>query len=270
MKRTAASGRALFVVASVLALLFTVAFPVPSYADRVSTIEQVKASIVAVGTFERTRTPPFQFRGTGFVVDDGTLIVTNAHVLPPLLEAAKMEVLAILVVAPNKEGSDQAKVQVREATQIAVDPGSDLAVLRIAAPGLPALKIRASDAVKEGQEVLFTGYPIGAVLGAFPATHRGMISAITPIAIPRARAGELDPRLIKRLSSGPFAVFQLDATAYPGNSGSPIYDPDSGEVLGVINMVFVKDTKESALTQPSGITYAVPANHLRELLKKSR
>jgi serine protease Do len=270
MKRTVAGARALFVIASVLAFLFTATFAAPSYADRVSTIEQVKVSIVAVGTFERTRTPPFQFRGTGFVVDDGTLIVTNAHVLPSLLEAAKMEILAILVVAPNKEGSDQAQVQVREATQIAVDPGSDLAVLRIAAPGLPALKIRASDAVKEGQEVLFTGYPIGAVLGAFPATHRGMISAITPIAIPRARAGELDPRLIKRLSSGPFAVFQLDATAYPGNSGSPIYDPDSGEVLGVINMVFVKGTKESALTQPSGITYAVPANHLRELLKKSR
>jgi serine protease Do len=270
MKRTVADARALFVIASVLAFLFTATFVAPSYADRVSTIEQVKASIVAVGTFERTRTPPFQFRGTGFVVDDGTLIVTNAHVLPPLLEAAKMEVLAILVVTSNKEGRDQAQVQVREAKQIAVDPGSDLAVLRIAAPALPALKIRASDAVKEGQEVLFTGYPIGAVLGAFPATHRGMISAITPIAIPQARAGELDPRLIKRLSSGPFAVFQLDATAYPGNSGSPIYDPDSGEVLGVINMVFVKGTKESALTQPSGISYAVPASHLLELLKKSR
>jgi S1-C subfamily serine protease len=272
MKRTVAGARAVFVIASVLAFLFSATFVAPSYADRVSTIEQVKASIVAVGTFQRTRTPPFQFRGTGFVVDDGTLIVTNAHVLPPLLEAAKMEVLAILVVTPNKESLDLAptQVQVREAKQIAVDPGSDLAVLRIAAPALPALKIRASDAVKEGQEILFTGYPIGAVLGAFPATHRGMISAITPIAIPQARAGELDPRLIKRLSSGPFAVFQLDATAYPGNSGSPIYDPDSGEVLGVINMVFVKGTKESALTQPSGITYAVPAIHLRELLKKSR
>ena len=252
--------------ASGLVFALAVSLPVPSHADRVATIERVKASIVAVGTFVRTRTPPFQFLGTGFVVDDGTLIVTNAHVVPALVDPAKMEVLAILVVAPDKDG----KVQVREAKQIAVDPGSDLAVLRIAAPALPALKLRGSDAVKEGQEVLFTGYPIGAVLGPFPATHRGMISAITPIAIPQARAGELDPRTIKRLASGPFAVFQLDATAYPGNSGSPIYDPDNGEVLGVINMVFVKGTKESALTQPSGITYAVPSSHIEELLKKSR
>jgi hypothetical protein len=34
--------------------------------------------------------------------------------------------------------------------------------------------------------------------------------------------------------------------------------------------VFVKGTKESALTQPSGITYAVPAGHLEELLAKAR
>jgi S1-C subfamily serine protease len=243
-----------------------VSLALPTYADPVATIGRVKASVVAVGTFVRTRTPQFQFLGTGFAVDDGTLIVTNAHVLPALVDPAKMEILAILLAAPDKDG----KAQVREAKPIAVDIGSDLAVLRIAAPALPALKLRGSDGVKEGQEVLFTGYPIGAVLGPYPATHRGMISAITPIAIPQARAGELDPHTIRRLASGPFPVFQLDATAYPGNSGSPIYDPDNGDVLGVINMVLVKSTKESALTQPSGITYAVPSSHIEELLKKSR
>jgi S1-C subfamily serine protease len=97
-----------------------------------------------------------------------------------------------------------------------------------------------------------------------------MISAVTPIAIPQARAGDLDANTLRRLASGAFPVFQLDATAYPGNSGSPLYDPDTGEVLGVVNMVFVKGTKESALTQPSGITYAVPSSHLEQLLKKLR
>ena len=72
-----------------------------------------------------------------------------------------------------------------------------------------------------------------------------------------------------RLASGSFPVFQLDATAYPGNSGSPIYDPATGDVLGVVNMVLVKSTKESALSQPSGITYAVPARHLEALLRRS-
>ena len=140
----------------------------------------------------------------------------------------------------------------------AIDPGSDLALLKIGGDALPALRLRDSDGVKEGQAVLFTGFPIGAALGPYPATHRGMVSAITPIAIPQARSAELNPKVIRRLTSGSFPIFQLDATAYPGNSGSPVYDPESGEVLGIVNMVFVKGTKETALTQPSGITYAMP------------
>ena len=53
-------------------------------------------------------------------------------------------------------------------------------------------------------------------------------------------------------------VFQLDATAYPGNSGSLLYDPETGEVVGIINKLFVKESKEVVLEKPSGITYAIP------------
>jgi serine protease Do len=67
----------------------------------------------------------------------------------------------------------------------------------------------------------------------------------------------LTPKLIKR-ADDPFTIFQLDATAYPGNSGSPLYDGETGEVIGVINSVFVKGAKENALRDPSGITYAIP------------
>ena len=158
----------------------------------------------------------------------------------------------------------------REAREIAVDTGTDLAVLKINGAPLPPLKLGGLDSVKEGQSVLFTGFPIGGVLGIFAATHRGMVAAITPIAIPPALAANLDPRVFRRLTTGSFPVFQLDATAYPGNSGSPVYDPESGEVLGIINMVFVKGTKEAALTQPSGITYAIPAKHLQALVTKAQ
>jgi hypothetical protein len=37
-------------------------------------------------------------------------------------------------------------------------------------------------------------------------------------------------------------------------------------VFGIVNMVFIKGTKETALSQPSGITYAIPSRHLQELL----
>ena len=251
----------------VLALVFPLCLlPGPAAGqEATATIERVKGSIVAIGTYQRTRTPPFQFRGTGFVVGDGTLLVTNAHVLPGILDTTTLETLGILV--PSAEPD---KVQFREVKQVAVDPGSDLAVLKMTGAALPALRIGNSDGVKEGQMVMFTGFPIGSALGPYPATHRGMVAAITPIAIPQARSAELDPKTIRRLTTGSFPIFQLDATAYPGNSGSPVFDPATGEVLGVINMVFVKGTKESVLTQPSGITYAVPSRYLQDLLQKVR
>jgi S1-C subfamily serine protease len=240
----------------------------PAWAGAIETIQRVKGSVVAVGTFERTRSPQFQFLGSGFAVEDGLLIVTNAHVLARVLDPAQRETYAILIPQPDKD--DPNKAQVREATQVATDADSDLALLKISGPPLSPLKLGQSGDVKEGQEVLFTGYPIGAVLGPHPATHRAIIASVTPIAIPLSRAGELSPQTIRRLTTGQYPVFQLDATAYPGNSGSPLYDPATGEVIGVINKVFVQGTKEAALTQPSGITYAIPASHLRALLQQAR
>jgi S1-C subfamily serine protease len=56
----------------------------------------------------------------------------------------------------------------------------------------------------------------------------------------------------------------LDATAYPGNSGSPLYIPETGEVVGVINKVFVKESREAVLEKPSGITYAIPVRYVKQ------
>ncbi|HND35526.1 MAG TPA: S1C family serine protease, partial [Nitrosomonas sp.] len=113
----------------------------------------------------------------------------------------------------------------------------------------------------------FTGFPIGMVLGFYPVTHRAMIASITPIILPVTNTKQLSAEKIKQLNKTAFHVFQLDGTAYPGSSGSPLYDSDSGEVYGVVNLVFVKGKKESALSNPSGISYAIPANFVTELLK---
>jgi serine protease Do len=88
--------------------------------------------------------------------------------------------------------------------------------------------------------------------------------------IPAARADQLDSRAVRRLSAGAYAIFQLDGTAYPGNSGSPVYHPQSGLVIGIVNSVFVRGSRESALTHPSGLTYAIPAEKLKELLETIR
>ena len=225
------------------------------------TIARIKPSIVAIGVFRQANNPPFTFRGTGFVIAPGNLVVTNAHVLPESLDADGMTTLSIRAHAPP------APPQLKQARVVAVDREHDLALLRFTDAPLPPLPLRASDTAVEGQLIAFTGFPIGGALGFSPVTHRGTISAITPIVLPSQSAQQLNEKSIRRIRSGGFAIYQLDATAYPGSSGSPVYDPDSGEVIAIINMVFVKGTKESALSQPSGITYAIPVTYLRELIR---
>src|SRR5437879_12777784 len=66
-------------------------------ADTFSTIERIKASVVAVGTFQRTRAPAFQFPATGFAGGDGSLIATNVNVLPPLRDCAPREPLPLCI-----------------------------------------------------------------------------------------------------------------------------------------------------------------------------
>lgn len=226
------------------------------------TIARVKPSVVGVGTYLPSRSPAAQLRGTGFVIGDGTLVATNEHVLPERLNRERRETLAVFQRGPNG-------MRVWPAEQVATDAQHDLALLRLEGEALPALEIGQSDAVREGALMAFTGFPIGGVLGLVPVTHRGIVSAITPIAVPMKRSRQLDPALIARLRD-PYKVFQLDATAYPGNSGSPLYEPDTGRVVGVLNMVFVKESKEAVLEKPSGIAYAIPVKHLRELMERVR
>lgn len=230
--------------------------------DAAGVIARIKPSIVAVGTFERARSPSFQFRGTGFAVGDGNTVATNAHVLPGRVDAARLESVAVLMPGPQANTA-----QVRVGRPAKIDVEHDLALIRIDGTPIPVLTLGDSNDVREGQDVLITGFPIGAVLGPIPVSHRGMVSAITPIAIPQRSASDLRSAVVVRLSQGPFTVFQLDATVYPGSSGSPVYDPTSGEVLGIVNMTFVKGSKEAALEKPSGISYAIPASHLKALLQ---
>src|SRR5215210_1406865 len=115
------------------------------------TIERIKPSVVAVGSYQKTRTPPFVYRGTGFAVGDGTLVATNVHVLPGSLNAENRETLMILTFGQGGEP------QPREATVLRVDKAHDLALLRISGAPLPVLALDNADKVREGQTFAFTG-----------------------------------------------------------------------------------------------------------------
>lgn len=230
-------------------------------AELSDTVRRIKPSIVGVGTVQLLRRPPGRFVGTGFVVADGRHAVTNAHVIPKKMDRAGKEQLAILIPRDGKG-------ETRKAEVIGTDRKHDLALLRFEGKPLPAMALADSRKVREGELYAFTGFPLGMVLGMRPVTHRGIVAAITPIVLPQNTGRALDPQMIRRMLS-PYTVFQLDAVAYPGNSGSPLYDPDTGRVVGVINSVFVKESKEAAIERPSGISYAIPARYVSAMLKKA-
>ena len=243
--------------AAAIALLIAV----PSArADLPDTVARIKPSVVVVGTFRATDSPRFRMRGTGFVVADGNHAVTNAHVLP---EATENMAGMTVVVQVRRPGGD---LSMRQATVLQVDRVHDLALMRFEGAAAPAMQVGDSSAVREGQAVAFMGFPIGGALGFSSVTHRALISSITPAAMPTPTARQLNAATIRSVRAGPFDIFQLDGTAYPGNSGGPLFDPESGVVLGVVNMVFIKGSRESALSQPSGISYAIPSRFVAELI----
>jgi len=106
------------------------------------------------------------------------------------------------------------------------------------------------------------------VVGLTSSTHRAGLAAIIPIFTPMLNTTQLNVRAVKQ-AKDPYEVFELDAIAYPGNSGSPVWHPDTGEVLGVVNSVYVKGAKEAALSAPSGITYAIPAKYVLQLIERA-
>ncbi|MEQ1661618.1 MAG: serine protease [Thiobacillus sp.] len=230
----------------------------PAFADVSDTLRLLKPAVVGVGTFHPTASPRANLKGTGFAVLDGRHVISCAHVLDKMLDTEKNETHAVFL------GRDR-QMTVRAAKLLAVDRARDLAVLKIEGEPLPALKLGDSSRAREGEQWYFTGYPIGSVLGLNPSTHRAGLAAIIPAFTPVASASQLNVRALKQAAE-PYEVFELDAIAYPGNSGSPVWHPDTGEVLGVVNSVYVKGAKETALTAPSGISYAIPVRYVQELL----
>ena len=237
----------------------------PLRADLVRSIAAVKPSVVLVGVYRSTHSPRFELRGTGFVVGNGNWVVTNAHVLG---QALKVDADDNAVLMVQVKGAQE--WQTRVATVLDVDWSHDLALLSIDGSAVAALNLRDSSSVQEGQSVAFMGFPIGGALGFSPVTHRAVVSSIAAVALPQATARQLSGSAVRSLrDGGSFDIFQLDGTAYPGNSGGPLFDPQTAEVLGVVNMVLLKGIRESALSHPSGISYAIPSAFVLEMMQRS-
>ena len=153
---------------------------------------------------------------------------TNAHTITQIETEKKLKQLRIFHKNVQSSGL--------KASLLGTDPKHDLALLKIEGGVPPPLKLGNSSGVREGEAVAFTGYPIGLVLGLNPTTHSGIISAISPIVLPPPSSRAVSRDIVEFLRQ-PFDIFQIDATAYPGSSGSPVYRISDGQVIGVINIM---------------------------------
>ena len=165
--------------------------------------------------------------GTGFIIGESGIIVTNYHVVE---NASK------LVVTLSNNSQWPGKL-------IGADPNNDLAIVRIQAPvdSYDILEFSNSNDIVVGQKVLALGNPFG----LRQTLTTGIISALgRTIAAKNGRKIE--------------GIIQTDAAINPGNSGGPLLDSE-GKVIGI-------NTAIIGSAGSVGIGFAVPSNTALRIL----
>jgi putative serine protease PepD len=176
--------------------------------------------------------------GTGIVLNDEGLILTNNHVIS---EGTS------ITVSPGKSSN-----VTRTATVVGTDPNSDLALIKIdpSGLGLQPLKLVSSSSVQVGDPV----YALGNPYGLSETLTKGIVSALErEISAP-------DGASIK-------GAIQTDAPLNPGNSGGPLLNAE-GNVIGV-NSQIASDAARTEGSQPgsTGVGFAISSNTVSEVVK---
>ena len=160
--------------------------------------------------------------GSGFVVSEDGLIVTNAH----LVSQADQ----IVVKLRNNRAYRNVRI-------IGADAEKDIALLKVNAQGLKAVKLGNSKKVEIGQRVVTIGNP----LGLESTVSDGLISSV--------REGEPG-----------FKIFQTSVPLSQGSSGGPLFDL-KGKVVGITT---------ASLLKGQNLNFAIPINYVKPLLRRVR
>ena len=162
--------------------------------------------------------------GTGFIISEDGYILTNYHVIE--------------LAAQNNKDVD---VILNDGTRytasiVGYEKYNDVAVLKIDANGLSAVRFGNSDSLAVGDVVYAVGNPLGELDFSMSTGH---VSA-------------LDRAITSDESGVAINMFQIDAAVNSGNSGGPVYNA-SGEVVGIV-------TAKYASTGVEGLGFAIPIN----------
>ena len=180
-----------------------------------------------------------QGNGSGFVISDDGLILTNNHVVT--LESDTVGKLSVRFHGDRR--TYPAKLVGRAIAY-------DVALIKVDAPGkkFKPIPLGDSDTVKVGQKAIAMGNPFGL---EFSVTS-GIISATG-----RSFGSDSD-----NLAQN---VIQTDAAVNPGNSGGPLLN-SSGEVIGINTAILSPGTSMSGTGQFAGIAFALPINLVKRVL----
>ena len=166
--------------------------------------------------------------GSGVIIRGNGYILTNYHVV---------------------ENADRVLVTVgvedKVATIVGVDPSTDLAVIKIAGSGYPAIDLGTSANLKVGQFVMAIGSPFG----LDKTVTSGIISALQRSE--QIPAGTNIPTTYANL-------IQTDAAINPGNSGGALVDA-AGKLVG-INTLIQSPSGGVGAAQSAGIGFAIPVD----------
>lgn len=222
----------------------------------IATAARVRPSIVLIwyqiGTSETS--------GTGFVISSEGHILTSRHVVGDRRE------VTVTFERDGRERDLSGRV-------VLTNDDLDFAVVKIAPAGLPPLRFGSSAAVLPGLRVAHYGFPFGSSLDdlVVPSLKSGIVSAIRPWRL--SRGGDV------------VGVIQIDATTSKGESGAPVFLPETGAVVGLLkgHVKGLDDLRNALLggleetqvldlraVQTSGVGVAVPIEPIRRALEDAK
>jgi len=197
-------------------------------------VNDTSSGVVGIGISGDNSTPD-QIVGTGFVISNAGLIVTNQHVV-------ENEQVNYFVTFQNQQTTVKIKPE-----EIFRDPVNDIALIKLAATDLPqnlkVIPLGDSDNVKLGETVIAIGNPLGQYTGTIT---EGIVSGLH-------REVTVSQGLFSTQNSVYEDVIQTDAAINPGNSGGPMLDLN-GDAIG-INFATIEGA--------SNLSFALPINRIK-------
>ena len=176
--------------------------------------------------------------GSGVIVDAEGYIITNAHVV-----RGAQRLRVELSIPATGRSILATRSRTVTGTIVGIDLETDLALIKVSAPNLPALTFGDSDELKAGQLMLAFGSP----LGLHNSVTLGVVSAV---------ARQLQPE-------SPMIYVQTDASISPGSSGGPLVDL-RGRLMGINTLILSQGGGSE------GFGFAAPSNIVRTVYEQLR